>query len=300
MYTISKIQFESNGCILDARLYDQKSKKKFPVIVMAHGFGARMDWGLYPFADAFAQMGFTVLMFDYRGFGKSQGSIPRLVYHKNHIQDYMAAISFVKTLPNSEPSKIIIWGTSYSGGHVLSVASNDTTIAGVIAQVPFIDGLATAFNLPVKNIVQGMYFGLRDMIHILLHKKPYSIPIVSTPDTFAAMNTPESYEGYLKLVPLEDRNEAENNCPARICLTLPMYRPTAWVKNIQCPVCIIAAEYDSLIPLKAVKKAASKIKQVDFNTLPCGHFDPYTGDMFEKSITIQKRFLQQLKIHYVW
>ncbi|MGQ9844276.1 MAG: alpha/beta hydrolase [Spirochaetota bacterium] len=297
MYTISKIQFESNGCILDACLYEQKSNKKLPVVVMAHGFGARMAWGLHPFADAFAQMGFAILMFDYRGFGKSQGSIPRLVYHKNHIQDYLAAISFVKTLPNIEPSKIILWGTSYSGGHVLSVASNDTTIAGVIAQVPFIDGLATAFNLPVKNIVQGMYFGLRDMIHILLHKKPYSIPIVSTPDTFAAMNTPESYEGYLKLVPPEDRNEAENNCPARICLTLPLNRPIVKVASINCPVCIIAAEYDSLIPLKAVKKAASKITHADFNTLPCGHFDPYTGNMFEKSIAIQKRFLQQLHIH---
>lgn len=297
MYTISKIQFESNGCLLDARLYQPKSNKKLPVVLMAHGFGARMDWGLHPFADAFAAMGFAVLMFDYRGFGKSQGSIPRLVYHKNHIQDYMAAISFVKTLPTIDPAKIILWGTSYSGGHVLSAASNDTTIAGVIAHVPFVDGLATAFNLPIKNIVLGMYFGLRDMIHILVQKKPYSIPIVSTPDTFAAMNTPESYEGYLKLVPPEDRIEAENNCPARICLTLPMYRPTAWVKNIQCPVCIIAAEYDSLIPLKAVKKAAFKITHVDFNTLPCGHFDPYTGDMFEKSITIQKRFLQQLQIH---
>lgn len=291
MYKIMPTHFYSNNCKLDARLYLPDTSSKTSVVIMAHGFGARIDWGLHPFAHAFANMGFTVLMFDYRGFGKSEGHIQRLVYHVNHIEDYKAAISFVKILPNIDTTKIILWGTSYSGGHVLSVASEDSTIAGVIAHVPFVDGMATALHLPVVNILLGMYSGMRDVVHSLFALKPYTIPMVATPDTFAAMNTPESYDGYMKLVPPEDRNEEENSCPARICLTLPLYRPTAKVKHIQCPVCIIAAEYDSLIPLEAVKKAAGKIKQVDFNVLPCGHFDPYAGDMFEKSIAIQKRFL---------
>ncbi len=253
-----------------------------------------MDWGLHPFADAFANMGCAVIMFDYRGFGKSEGEPRRLVYHVRHIEDYQAAIDFVKTMPNIDTTKIILSGTSYSGGHVLSVASRNTDIAGVIAHVPFVDGMATAFNLPLKNIIFGLWYGMRDIIHILSGKEPYTIPIVSTPDTFAAMNTPESYQGYMNLVPPEDRNEEENSCPARICVTLPMYRPTAHVKKITCPVCIIAAEHDSLILLKAVEKTAKKIKHVDFNTLPCGHFDPYIGEMFEKSIAIQKKFLSKI------
>lgn len=291
MYQIIPTHFNSNNCTLDARLYIPDTGKKSPVIIMAHGFGARMDFGLHPFADAFANEGYAVLMFDYRGFGKSEGNIRQLVYHKHHIEDYHAAIQFVRTLPNVD-NRILLWGTSFSGGHVLTVASQNTSVAGVIAQVPFVDGIATAFNLPVKNILYGLWYGTMDFIMSIFNAKPVTIPIVATPDTFAAMNTPECYEGYLKLVPHDARDE--NWCPARVCLTLPLYRPISEVNKIVCPVCIIGARNDSLIPIKAVEKTAKKIKNVDFHVLPCGHFDPYEGEMFDKNIQIQKQFLENI------
>jgi pimeloyl-ACP methyl ester carboxylesterase len=292
MYKILSNHFYSNNCKLDAKLYLPDTGGKKPVVIMAHGFGARMDWGLHPFADTFANMGFAVLMFDYRGFGQSEGVIRRLVYHVHHIEDYHMAIKYVRTIPSIDSSKVFLWGTSFSGGHVLTVASQDSSLAGVIAQVPFVDGIATAFNLPVKNILYGLWYGIMDVVASLISAKPVTIPMVAIPDTFAAMNTPECYDGYMKLVPPEDRNETENSCPARICLTLPLYRPTAKVKHIQCPVCIVGAQYDSLIPIKAVEKTAKRIRHVDFHVLPCGHFDPYAGEMFDKNIQIQKRFLQ--------
>ncbi|MCX8124066.1 MAG: alpha/beta fold hydrolase [Spirochaetes bacterium] len=292
MYQIVPSHFDSKQYSLDARLYLPDASAKVPVIVMAHGFGALMDWGLHPFADAFARMGCAVVMFDYRGFGKSEGEIQRLVYHVHHIEDYHSAIAYARTIPSIDTSKIFLWGTSYSGGHVLTVASQDTTIAGAIAQVPFVDGLATAFNLPLKNIFWGIWYGMLDMVMALVGAPPVTIPMVATPDSFAAMNTPECYEGYMKLVPPEARDE--NWCPARVCLTLPFYRPISSVDRISCPVCIIGAKNDSLIPIKAVEKTAKKIKNVDFHVLPCGHFDPYGGDMFERNIEIQKRFLKYL------
>lgn len=292
MYQIIPTHFNSNNCTLDARLYLPDTGKKSPVIIMAHGFGARMDWGLHPFADTFANEGCAVLMFDYRGFGNSEGDVRRLVYHKHHTDDYHAAIKFAKTLPNVHNAKIILWGTSFSGGHVLTVASEDTSVAGVIAQVPFVDGIATAFNLPPKNILYGLWYGSIDFIMSIFNAKPVTIPMVATPDTFAAMNTPECYEGYMNLVPPEARDE--NWCPARVCLTLPLYRPIAKVDKIACPVCIIGARNDSLIPIKAVEKTANKIKNVDFHVLSCGHFDPYAGEMFEENIQIQKRFLKTI------
>lgn len=79
-----------------------------------------------------------------------------------------------------------------------------------------------------------------------------------------------------------------------MCLTLPLYRPITKVDKILCPVCIIAARNDSLIPIKAVEKTAKKIAKVDFHVLPCGHFDPYDGEMFNTNIQIQKRFLESV------
>lgn len=293
MYDIIPTTFKSHECSMDARLYVPGTGVKTPVVIMAHGFGARMDFGLHPFAHAFASIGYAVLMFDYRGFGKSEGSPRQLIFHTRHIEDYRAAIEYVKGLPNIDSSNIILWGTSYSGGHALTAASYDKTIAGVIAHVPFVDGIATALNLPIKNIISGLYAGLKDVIASSVTMKPYTIPIAAPPDTYAALNTLESYQGYLKLVPPEARDE--NWCPARVCLTLPWYRPVMHVHHISCAVCVIAALYDSLIPIAAVKKTAKKIKNVRYHELPCGHFDPYFGDDFEESIAIQKKFLESVR-----
>nr|WP_256468723.1 MULTISPECIES: lysophospholipase [unclassified Bradyrhizobium] len=40
---------------------------------MAHGFGGSIHHGLEPFAVAFAEAGFVVLLHDHRGFGRSGG-----------------------------------------------------------------------------------------------------------------------------------------------------------------------------------------------------------------------------------
>lgn len=44
-----------------------------PVVVMGHGLGSQKDMGLHPYAEQFAAAGLAVLVFDYRGFGGSDG-----------------------------------------------------------------------------------------------------------------------------------------------------------------------------------------------------------------------------------
>jgi uncharacterized protein len=47
-----------------------------------------------------------------------------------------------RKLPDVDPDKIVLWGTSFSGGHVVVIAGRDPRIAAVISQIPFMDGLA--------------------------------------------------------------------------------------------------------------------------------------------------------------
>jgi len=85
--------------------------------------------------------------------------------------------------------------------------------------------------------------------------------------------------------------------PARVILLVPWYSPMRYAKRVRCPALVVAAEYDSLIPVKVVVKTASRIEQCELHRLPCNHFQPYVGEFFEKNIAIETEFLvRHLKI----
>ena len=87
-----------------------------PCVVMGHGFGATRDAGLLPFAERFAAAGVDVLVFDYRGFGTSEGTPRQDVDHRRHREDYHAAIAAARAHDGVDPDRIVLWGSSYSGG----------------------------------------------------------------------------------------------------------------------------------------------------------------------------------------
>ncbi|MFE0433216.1 alpha/beta hydrolase, partial [Citrobacter freundii] len=141
------IKFISQG-ITCAAWYIPATTDKFindngrPCIVMAHGFGGTRDTGLLEFAKPFSEAGIDAFIFDYRGFGDS-GGIPRQdVSYLRQREDYHAAIAAARGLPNVDETRIAIWGTSYSGGHVLVAAAQDQRISAVISMNPATDGLA--------------------------------------------------------------------------------------------------------------------------------------------------------------
>lgn len=111
-----------------------------PCVIMAHGFGATKDAGLAPFAERFAQAGAEVVLFDYRGYGTSQGRPRHDVNHRRHRQDYHSAIAAARAIDGVDPDRLVLWGSSYSGGHVIPVAAADGRIAAVIAQGAAMDG----------------------------------------------------------------------------------------------------------------------------------------------------------------
>ena len=129
------------------------------------------------------------------------------------------------------------------------------------------------------------------MFNIITFRRPHYIPVVAEPGDFALMNTPESKPGYLALVP-ED-STWRNECPARIMLTILLYRPIVYAGRIKCPVLIPYAEYDSLIPARAVESTGRKITNCQLVSLPIGHFDAYYGEVFEKVVRMEADFLYQ-------
>jgi len=111
-----------------------------PAVTMAHGYAAVKD-GLEPFARAFAEAGFVVLVHDHRNFGASDGAERGDVDPWQQIADWRRAISFLENQPEIDSAHIGIWGTSYAGGHAIVLGATDRRLSAVVAQVPTISDI---------------------------------------------------------------------------------------------------------------------------------------------------------------
>lgn len=289
-YRIERREIPSGSGICMADLYLPETSGRCPVIVMAHGFGACRTFGLPPFAEHFASRGMAVLLFDYRNFGSSPGEPRNLISPRRHLNDWRAAVDYALRLPQIDSSRVALWGSSFSGGHVVETAASRNDIAAICIQVPFSDGLATILDLPKPFVLQAAAHGLRDLLSSASGMGPHQVPVFGKPDVFALLNTPECEKGYGALVNAEE--DWVNLAPARIGLTLPLYRPIRKASKIHCPTFIVCAEKDSLVSKKTVDRLSRAIPGSMTMYLDCGHFDLYFKDLFIKNISAQTSFLE--------
>jgi fermentation-respiration switch protein FrsA (DUF1100 family) len=171
-----------------------------PCVVLAHGFGGTVDSGLLPYAERFAAAGLDALAFDYRHFGLSDGEPRQLLSIPRQLEDYGAAIAYARTLERVDPERVVVWGTSFSGGHVVPVAVADGHVAAAIAQTPAMDGLAAVLNVAryggPAQLARITLSGLRDLAATLRGREPVSIAVVGPPGSGAAMSAADAEPGY--------------------------------------------------------------------------------------------------------
>lgn len=264
-----------------------------PIVVMAHGFGGQREMRLPAFAEHFAARGLAVLVFDYRCFGASDGTPRNWIDPRRQLADWRAAIEHARSLPEVDGSRLGLWGTSFSGGHVLATAAALDGISAVVSQVPFV-GLETgnAASPPLGQILRFLAAGLLDLARSALGASPHYVRIAGTPNELALLNAPDVMEAFRELVPAD--SNWRNETPARVIFQTRGYRPLDDAAHINCPVLLVAAENDSLVPIASVDAAAKKIPECEYVRLPdTGHFDPYTGEVFARVVDLEAAFLSR-------
>ena len=265
-----------------------------PCVVMAHGFGATRDSGLLPFAEAFAEAGADALLFDYRGFADSDGELRQDVNHLHHRRDYHAAIARARYLPGVDPERIVLWGSSYSGGHVIVVGAVDGRVAGVISQGAAMDGLAAVAEIlryaGAGQLLKLSAHAVRDAVGALRGRPAHVVDVMGPPGSLAAITSADAEPGYGAIIGPSFRNEM----PARGILGIPLNRPVTAAPRLRCPLLLVMAENDSIAPPAAVRKVAETAGgPVEVLALECGHFDIYVGEMFTRSLAKQLDFLRR-------
>lgn len=262
-----------------------------PVVVMAHGFGGTKDSGLEPFAERFAEAGADVLAFDYRGFGASEGEPRQSISIKRQVQDYGAAIEHAKALPDVDPDRIAIWGSSMSGSHVFHVGADRNDVAAVIAMTPLTSGLAagraSVGERSVLTALSWMAAGLGSRWSVARGRGAKLMPLVAHPGERGALALDGAYESYTSMAGPTWRNEIDSS----VGFEMGGIRATPAAKRLTSRLLVQIADFDRYVPAQSVVKTAVA-GRAEVHHYPCDHFDVWPGhDWFEKVAADQVAFV---------
>ena len=257
-----------------------------PVVVMAPGLGAERSFGYPAVAERFADAGYAALLFDYRGFGGSDGD-SQAINPARQRADYAAAIDRLDEVDEVGRERVL-WGASLSAGHVLTLAAERRDVDAVIAVVPLLDARSTVRSRGGEYVLRASVTGLRDLLG---HRfgRGRTVPIVGDREELAAITEPGSTRGYLDLVDRESR--WRNETPARSLLRLVNYRPGDRLDEIRAPTLLLAGTDDAIAPVDDVTTAGRSLDRGTVVSMPADHFSVLGAD-FEPAVGHQLSFLR--------
>lgn len=273
-------------------LYLPVAAEAAPCVVMGHGTTATISFGLDRYAQRFAAAGIAVLAFDYRHFGTSQGQPRQLIDIGEQLADWRAAVTYARSLPQTDPQRIALWGTSLSAGHVANIAATDPAIAAVVAQLPFF-GVQLRGSSPRTAAVTLRLFAaaIADTIRGLLHRSPKTVAMVGPPGTVAVFTGAEDYEVCQLLA--ANAPDWRNELAARSLWSLIRYRSADAVAQVSVPMLVCVADADTATSVPLALRAATQAPHAEIRRYPGGHFAAYIGTVFERMVTDETEFLER-------
>jgi uncharacterized protein len=295
----SDIEFDAEGVTLRGWFYRAEGASgRAPTVVMAHGFSAVKEMYLDAFAEVFAAAGLNALVYDNRNTGASDGEPRQELDPWAQVRDYRHAITYASTLDEVDATRIGVWGSSYSGGHVLVVGAIDRRVKAVVAQVPLVSGSAN-----IGELVRADFrAGFRQMFDAdraarYAGDPPAMVPVVDEdPLAPSALPTPDSWRWFTET----GKRRApswRNEVTLRTVEMLGEYEPGGYIGRISpTPLLLVVAREDHLTPahlaIDAYERAREPKKLV---ILPGGHFDAYTIDLQQASGPARDWFVEHLR-----
>lgn len=266
-----------DGTVLRGFLHTPETEGSAPGIVMAHGFSGVKEQ-LDHYAALFASSGFSVLLYDHRSFGASDG-LPR--YEVNPYQqicDWQDAITFALTQPQFDDAVTVgVFGSSYAGGLAMVVAACDTRVGTVVAQIPNVSGHRNArLLLGEDGIAEVRRRSVKDRAARLAGADPEMVPVFTNePGAFCAlppaMNA-DDIQGF------EAAGTWRNTVTLRSMEYLIDFEPAGWVPFVAPkPLLMVVGEHDTCTFVEIQRQVfatAGEPKKLVVH--PGGHFDTYS------------------------
>lgn len=286
-----RVTFPSSGTEIVGYHYSPTTQTgNVPAVIVAHGLGGLQTSRIMPFAERFAQAGYHAMTFDYRFWGQSAGTPRNVIDVKDQQDDYRAAIGFIKQLPGVDPDRIVLWGTSLSGGHVLSIgADNLPGVVGIIAQCPFVSGPVTVSALPPLSVPGLTVVGADDDARAALDQPRLYIPLANYTGEYGALTQTGALEGYEFVQPTSP--PPGNVMTGSFITELPFYNPDLVAAAGKAPTFIGVGTTDNITPNPPAIALATQM-QAELREYNGGHFSVYYGaSNFEQVVSDETAFL---------
>ncbi|MEO3756910.1 alpha/beta fold hydrolase [Mycobacterium sp. B14F4] len=300
-YVTEQISFPSAGSVIAGVLYRPTSTPApMPAVVLAHGFSGTMDWIVPDFAERFAEGGLAALVFDYRHLGLSGGEPRQLIDSRRQVEDLRNAVTYMRSRPDIDASRIALWGTSLGGSHVLNVAAADPAIAAVVANVP---GFDLVVGVRGRHVPAHMKLGavrivaattrllgaaVVDAARGALGLRPFYIPVYgklgravfSDPELAGLFADVERYAPTWR-----------NRVTPRFLFIAPRYR-RGTMERLVPPLLVTVARDDDVISTAFVTRTAARAPRHEIREYPVRHFDVYHGEVRDRIAADHLTFLR--------
>jgi len=274
-----------DGVELAAWLYRPEGDGPHPALVLSHGFSALKVMGLDPVARAFAEAGFVTVVYDHRNYGASGGTPRHESDPWQQVHDMRDVITWAMARDDVDPARVGIWGTSYAGGHVLTVAALDRRVKAVVSQVPLVRGNATYESWVPERARERFAARLADDRAARARGE--------APQTATAATPGSETEEWVKAT---DDGTYANEVTIRSFELLREYEPESFIARIApTPLLMVIATRDTQTPTPWQREAfalAGEPKQLV--ELDCRHYDPYLSHLEPATAAARDFFVTQL------
>ncbi|RYJ03065.1 MAG: alpha/beta hydrolase, partial [Actinomycetales bacterium] len=207
-------------------------------------------------------------------------------------QDWKAAVAFARGLPDVDAERVVLWGSSFSGGHVIAIGADDHRVAAVVSQCPFTDGLSSTLAVPPLTSLRLTVRAVVDLVGSWFGRKPLLVPLAAEPGGLGLMSAPDALPGYVGLV--QEGSTFRNEASARTALGIVSSYPGRRAKALAAPAFFVVCDTDTVAPAKATLRHVSKAPRGEVLKYPAGHFDIYRGEHFEQVVSAETEFLQRV------
>jgi uncharacterized protein len=254
-----------------------------PCVIIGPGLGGTRDCGLEQFGEGLADAGLDALLFDYRHFGLSGGEPRHLVSVRRQLDDYRAAIAFARGLDGVDAGRLVLWGVSFSTGHIVMLAAEDPTIFALIALTPAWDGRAQLLSVLKRDgPLQALRLSLASLLDITAAARgrpPVTVPLSARPGELGALTAP----GALESLTETGGPTFHNEITARILLHVPVHFPARQANLNRRPVLVQVADNDLNAPPSAAMRVAERLR-AEVRHYPCDHFDVLGGQRWHAAV----------------
>ncbi|KAF5878018.1 uncharacterized protein Bfra_000185 [Botrytis fragariae] len=286
-----RVEFKTvDGLTLRGCLY--AAEKKGPAIIMTPGFNFTKEMFIAEIAEYFQRAGFTILTYDPRSIGESDGVPKNEIDPVRNAEDYHDALTFMKSNPLVDASRIAFWGFSFSAMVALTAAALDKRVKAVIAVAPL-----SIFDFPADKWPRVLAKAMKDRESQLSGNEAFYIPMITeqgeNPAGFGAGVDKEGFNllaGAKTLVP-----NFKLPTTLKSYYNIAAWQPLGLMKYVSpTPVLVITPEDDAISPAAEQKRLIfDRFEEPKKHIVVSdkGHMDLLSGANFESVLDQQIEFL---------